>query len=793
MRLYLKPFLLFIIFIFLSKGAFAQSILEVVVVDSLNKPQEGISIFVKEAALGLVSNKDGMAQVSLPNGMYTLSYKYPGYKPGERTITIPTNDSLPVKIRLDKDSLYIPDLQPKDNEALALEVIKEAIYNTSVYTSSVGYYKANSYIKGDFSIKKVSDIIDRITFFVQKHYLSDIKDKKLTQEIYNEIEYSYPDNYNIRILASAGNIPNEFNERGIIEYLDGSIYSGRFNDYISPLNANAPMYYRYKYGGYYINRGTVLHKIKVESKLKDPELLNGYLYIADGDWYVDHAELTAEAGGAVQSTSISYHNIRDKIFLPVTYFMNISFQQLGTGGEVKYYTSLKYDAVNDNVSKNITGDITSDPLAYKREKSYWEEIRTLPPSGEEDILNDSIHFSRERFNPSNFLLGKIILGGYIFGNDSSKISARYNGVKMVFRDYNYVDGFWLGERFDIKARLDNNKSLEFHPYVYYATARKRLLWGSDVVYNYKPRKQGKLTFDFGSKSVDFNSQILSRYQNYFGSLILGENYNFFYQKDYFSVSNSVNPIRKLKISATLGIEKRSGLSNHTDFNILGRNKIKPNIYPDDRFDRTYYTVNLLYSPFSRYTASDVIEMMEKRVPIIFSAEYQESFSGWQTNNSTYRKIKGSFIHNVKLDYFTHIDYKIESGVFLRRGSKMHFADYQHFGATDIIIDLGSLFDSFLLLDNYELQTNKYWVSASFNYSGKYILLKYIPFLQGMPFTENLHLKSLLTPNTDLYTELGYSISITRRIGIGGYTSLDNAKVKKFGVRFSLDLSSLGIK
>lgn len=791
MRLHLKPFLFFIIFIFFANGAYAQN-LEVVVVNSLNKPLEGISVFVKEAALGLVSNKDGITQASLPDGTYTLSYKHPGYKWGERIITIPYNDSLPVKIILQKDSLYIPALQPRDNENLAIEVIKEAIYNASIYASSAGYYKANSYIKGDFSIKKVSDIIDKITFFVQKHYLSDIKNKKLTQEIYNEIEYSYPDNYNVRILASAGNIPNEFNEKGIIEYIDGSIYSSRFNDYISPLNVNASMYYRYKYEGYYINRGNVLHKIKVESKLKDPELLNGYLYIADGDWYVDHAELTAEVGGITQLASISYHNIRGKIFLPVTYFINIAFQQLGTGGEVKYYTSLKYETINENVDKNVIGDITSDPLAEKRDEHYWEKKRTLPLSDEEGIL-DSIHFSRERFNPSNFLLGKIILGGYIFGNDSSKISARYNGVKMVFRDYNYVDGFWLGERFDVKARLQDNKSLEFHPYIYYATARKRLLWGSDVIYNYKPRKRGKLTFDFGSKSADFNSQILSRYQNYFASLILGENYNFFYQKDYFSVNNSINPISKLKISATLGIEKRSGLSNNTDFNILGRNKIKPNIYPDDRFDRTYYTVNLLYTPFSGYAASDVIEMMERRVPIIFSAEYQESFSGWQKNNSTYSKIKGSFIHNIELDYFTHIDYKIESGVFIRRGSKMHFADYQHFGATDIIIDLGSLFDSFLLLDNYELQTNKYWVNVSLNYSGKYILLKYIPFLQGKPFTENLHLKSLLTPNTDLYTELGYSISITRRIGIGGYASFNNTKAKKFGVRFSLDLSSLGIK
>lgn len=101
---------------------------------------------------------------------------------------------------------------------------------------------------------------------------------------------------------------------------------------------------------------------------------------------------------------------------------------------------------------------------------------------------------------------------------------------------------------------------------------------------------------------------------------------------------------------------------------------------------------------------------------MFNIEYQEGFSSWQINNSTYKKIKGGISHNIQLDAFNSIDYKIESGVFFDKGKRMHFTDYQHFGASDMLLNLNSLFDSFLLLDNYELQTNKYWVNLFLNYS-----------------------------------------------------------------------------
>lgn len=167
-------------------------------------------------------------------------------------------------------------------------------------------------------------------------------------------------------------------------------------------------------------------------------------------------------------------------------------------------------------------------------------------------------------------------------------------------------------------------------------------------------------------------------------------------------------------------------------------------------------------------------------------------SSWQTNNSKYRKLEGGILYNMQVDHFNEIGLKLEGGVFLDNHDKIHFVDFQHFGASNMLLNLNSFFDSFLLLDNYELQTNKYWFNAFLNYSGKYFLLKRIPFLQRKDFTENIHLKTLFTPDIDLYGELGYSITFNRYIGVGAFMSFNNTEIEKIGFRFSLNLRSLGI-
>lgn len=766
----------------------------------------GATVYIEETKQGLVSNNNGRFQTSLEAGTYTMTYKYPDYKEIKQTIQITSGEIIITdNIILEKATIKNPSVRYHD-EKKANTIIQNVISEAARYANSIRTYKGYSYIKGDVKLNEVSAIIDKISFRVENYHLSELKNKSIIQEIYNEIEYYHPDKYTITVKGYSGNIPRDFNNKGAMSLLAGSIYKERLNTFISPLNHNAFDYYRYKYEGFYDNGNCILHKIKVESKIKDAELLNGYLYITDNTWQIYYTSLTANTQGTQQTVFTTYENFGHNINLPVSYFSTISFNIFGTGGEARYYISLEYENISGNnseipllITANDMPDdseqeaILFDSQAYQQDEEYWNRVRVAPLASK-DIVGDSIYFDKEKYKPSNFWLGKVLFGGYALGNDTSKWQIKYSGVKEIFKDYNYVDGFWLGQKFGIKHQISRNRSLEITPYIYYITARNRLIGGGYMTYNYAPKRRGQLTISVGSRSADFNSLSVTRYQNYFMSLFFGENYNFLYQKDYAIINNRFNPTRWIRISTSVGIEKRSGLSNNTDFRIFNRNHIKQNIFPDDRFDQTFYSVGLSYSPSSFFNSGNLnseIRDLERRNALAFHIEYHESFSSWQKNNSKYRKIKGGMMHNIQLDYFNRVDYKVEAGGFLGSKNDMHFADYQHFGASDLLINLNSLFDSFLLAGNYDLRTNRYWVNVFLNYSGKYFLIKRLPFLQGKPFYENIHLKTLYTPDNNLYNEFGYSLSLTRALGVGTFVSFDNMQCKNIGVRFSLNLRSLG--
>lgn len=769
-----KAFLLILFFSIHSLNVVSQGI-KGVICDSLANPLEGATVYIEERKQGVTVGDDGIFQLDIAPGSYNLSFIHPEYSSIQQKIIVNKDDTVFVRIQLDKKELQkIIQLSNAEIKSKIAQQLRDCSTDTN-------YHVAYSYIRGEMIIKEVSNFVDKVRMKVENKNFSDLKDIVISHEIYSRINNVSTDSCSVFILNQNGKISKEWNNFGILKYLSSSLYQERYQEKVSPLNINTIKYYDFIYLGSYYNGREFIHKIKLKSSIKDSDLLDGYLYF-DDTWNLYYADLNFANKGLDQNIQLSYLKLDDtQASLPIAIFSKNKMNLLGTKVDVKYQASLIYDQSSADESYLSKG--SSSGNGY-----YWVKARSLPYL--ENGNNQITSIEKEKYKPSNYWLGRVLLGDYVLGNDTTKWKVRYGGVKMVFRDYNYVDGFWLGQQFDITGQLDDQHKIKIEPYLYYLTARHRLAGGSNFSLYYNRKRKGTMTLSLGSKSADFNNLSITRYQNYFSSLVLGENSNFFYQKDFISISNQININKKLRLSASFGIEKRYGLSNHTNFTIIERDKIKPNIYPDDRFDQTYYSIGLSYSPNKDYYTSDALEVYKKNITPIINLDYQEGFSSWQTNNSKYRKLKGGFIHNIRVNHFNKIDLKLEGGVFLSGGDNVHFADYQHFGASDLLLNLNSLFDSFLLLDNYELQTNRYWFNTFLNYSGKYFLLKRIPFLQGKSFSENIHIKSLFTPDVDLYNELGYSISFNRYIGIGSFVSFSNTQVKVVGVRFSLNLRSL---
>lgn len=787
-----------------------------VIKDSAKNPIVGCIIFVQETKQGIVSNEDGYYQFRLFPGKYTIEFKHLGYIPQTHTISIEKDKDRKLDIVLEENTFNLNEIVFTQKEDPAYAIMRKTIEKAPTYIKATKSYKANAYIKGNGKFIKIPKLLDKMAGESDGLKLSDLNNQLFIQESFSEIEFTYPDKYKQTVKAFSSTIPDNMNPKESLSLMQSSIYSPKMDGLISPLNPNAFSYYRFRYEGFYEEKGQTINKIKITPKVKNQSLFDGYIYIADDTWHVESAELNANILGFKPQYKITYQQIEDNIYLPITYIVDIDVSFMGTEAKMNYYSTMEYTDIkkNDQISnlevkkakrefhlnKDDKYAITSDSLATQRDPSYWESIRTISLENDElisyqrkDSIQSKIDSLKSKRANSKFGLGSLLLGGNHSIGDSSKIKISYNGLLRAIPEYNFVDGLWIGQKLELQVKLPHNRSLKITPKVYYTLSRKRLVHETDLEFFYAPLKMGKLNISGGSTSKDFNPNGTNRIDNASSSLIAGQNHSFLYQKDYVRIDNIFEISNGLKSIARLEIAKRTGLQNNTSYTWGSRKKIKENPFAGDRFDKTSYSIGFQYTPYAYYTIYNGVKDYRRFDSPTFTLLYEEGFGGWQKSNSTYRKLRGTIGQSLKFsefDYFNKFHYFVEGGVFLGNRNKIHFADYHHFEASDMMINTQDAFRSYLLLNSYKASTNKYWTSVNLNYSSQYLLIKRLPFLQGKLFTENIHFKNLHTPSIKSYTEVGYSIDLMHFFNAGVFTSFDKLKYDGIGFRLSINLDML---
>lgn len=813
MRCYLYSILLAILFLSFSQAS-AQNI-KGTITDSKNQPLYGSNIYIQETKQGLVCNENGEYQVHLPKGNYTLEFRCLGYKSVTKKVSL-SNESVTINIYLEEVPFILNEITVTNQEDPAYQIIRKAIKHAPDYLNAAKSYTAEAYIKANMELEKISGLVNKLASD-KGMKMSDFQNQVFVQESYNEIKYTAPDKYTQTIKAFSSTIPENYDSKESFGIMSASIYSPLYNGCISPLNPKAFSYYKFKYEGFSEEDGITINKIKVESKLNDPQLLNGYIYIADNTWHVTYTKLEMKMVGGTQLFEIAYQPIGKETYLPITYTNSFKMNILGVKGYFNYYSSLKYsDIVSDskerkallpnNKEKKRNFEVNtdslyvriSDTLATRRSQSYWDKVRSIPLDSLESIsyqrkdsIKQFVDSIRQKNRKDKFSVDNLFFGGQI-GRDSAHVTLSYKGLLYALHDYNFVDGFSLGQQFSINSKFSKKHTgVTFSPYMYYTTARKQLIYGSHININYSPIRRGTFELESGSTSSDFNPNGITRLDNALSTIFTRNNKSFFYKKNFVSIGNNIDISNGLRLSTAIEIAKRSGLTNNTNWAIWGdKTKISPNILSEDRFDATSYTIGLNYAPYAYYSVQNGKKSYRQITSPTFSIYYSEGFSGWQTNNSHYRKLHGSIVQDLKLSYFSSIDYAIDGGGFLGSTKKTHYSDFQHFKTSDILLSGKTLYQSFVLLDSYKYSTNKYWIAGHINYRSKYILLKRLPFLQGIPIKESIQIKGLYTPDLKLYNEAGYSVNILGIVGIGGFASFRKGKYDSCGLRITYNLQEI---
>lgn len=815
---YIYKFILLFFFSILFNQILLSQNFEGQIIDKNGEALYGSTVFIKEANQGLACNENGYFQIHLPVGSYTVEYRCLGYESSVEHIVVDKESKISKTISLKEKSIELAEVVVSNKEDPAYEIMRKAIKRAPYHLQLVKEYEAESYIKGNMELTKVNSFIDKLSSD-EGTKMSDYKNKLFLQESYSNIRYTYPDKYEQKVTAFSSTIPDNFDPKEVMTVMRASLYSPKYGPMISPLNPKSFSYYRFRYEGFTDDDGQVINKIKIIPKFKDSELMSGYLFIADGTWDVRYAEFGIQFMGLEGRYNITYDEVLNGVYMPTTYNNKLGGSVMGVGGELNYFASIKYNNIvvnnsikeqkalekekkekekNFEIVRNKNYKIETDTLATKRDSVFWMQIRNIPLSEKElvsyekkDSVQHHLDSIRKKYHNSKFEWSDLITGGKI-GGDSTKFEFKFGSLFGGLRDYNFVDGFGLGQKLEVSTQFNNKRNkLTLAPEVYYVTARKSMIWSTELQLDYAPMKIGQLLLSAGDISDDYNPQGTTLIDNAYGSLIWGRNERLLHRKKYAFIKNKIDITNGLRLVTQLQVAKRDGdMQNNISYSLFGgKGKIKDNIYIPQRFDLTSYIVGLSYTPRLYYTVDD---NGKKRYQYAksptFNIEYSEGFSSWMKNNSKFRRLEAGIKQIVNTDLFSHVSYEVNGGTFLGKKGQVAFADFKHFDASGEAFSLiKSPNNSFMLLDPYVASTTDYWGMAYFNYYSKYILLKRLPFLQGKMFNESLHLKYLYTPNKKNYTEVGYSIDVMQAISLGVHCSFDKFKYDNFGVRLSIDL------
>jgi hypothetical protein len=784
--LFLHCFILFPIWIFCQTFSVSGRI-----ADDKNSALPFSSVIVKGTTQGSNANADGYYFLKLQPGTYELIFQYVGYRKKVETIVVTGN--LVRDITLIPESYELKEVVIKDGEDPAYAVIRQAIKKRKYYLNEVDAFTCKAYIKGlqrlkDFP-KKMVKLINAMNTSGEKIdstllgvvYLSESETKYHFRKPNDEKEIMYSSR------VSGDNKAFSFNQVSDMKF---SIYENLISldglsdrPFISPINENALLSYRYKLLGTTFEDGKMINKIEVYPKRKTDPCFRGIIYIQENSWRVHSVDvyLTKEAKiDFVDTLHFKQINapVNDSIWMPMSLNMTFNFKVFGFVGD-GYFNAIfsDYDmqpVFTKNFFKNEV--LKVDNGANKKDSSYWESSRPVPLTAEEQAdyrKKDSIGFIKnsDRYKDSvdrrgNRLTLSDIIMGYNFNKSAKKFSLTTSGILTSGVQYNTVEGINASIKVNMKKRYENNRYHEVNAATRYGFSN--YLWGGILTWKYmhRPEKFESYSLKLGTSAVQFNgNDPINPTINTSYTLFNNENFMKLYKKTYAAFNIRRELVNGLIASINSEYAERSALRNsandlwidHINKRFTSNDPLHP--FSDDstfkahnafvidiglsiRFKQKYYS-----RPFEKI-------IVGSKFPVINLA-YSKAIPGLNTL-ADYDLAKISIDDNVKLGLVGTFAYRLKGGYFLS-ARYLEFMDFKHFDGNQTLLANNNYLNSFKLLPYYTYSTKHWYAEGHAEHHFNGFIFNKIPFFKKTRIQEVVGGHILFNDKIDHYYEINFGI------------------------------------
>ncbi|MGZ3861785.1 MAG: DUF5686 and carboxypeptidase regulatory-like domain-containing protein [Bacteroidia bacterium] len=789
---------LFFTFLLCAGNVFSQAfILSGKVIDERSEPLPFASVFIKGTTMGTNTNADGNYTLKLDPGDYQVVYQYIGYKKVIKPVKISGNSTQ--NVTLTADSYQLSEVTVKAGEDPAYPIIRKAIRKRKFYLNQVDAYSCRAYIKGLQRLKQMPKNLGKFLKITSGDnpldssllgviYLSESESKYYLQKPNEEKEVMFSSR------VSGNNRAFSFNQLSDMKFnfYENLIYIDDLSDrpFISPINENAMLSYRYKLLGTTMEEGRLINKIQVIPKRNTDPSFHGVIYIQDSTWRIHSADLyltKEEKIRFVDTLKIRQMHAPvkgDSIWMPISMNFGFYFGIFGFVGDGVYSAVISDYEINPVFPKGFFKNemLKVEDLANKKDTSYWKENRPIPLTQEEmndyrkkDSLakikdskpyKDSIDKRANRFKVQSLFMG------YNYQNTYKKFKLSTTGIINSGVQYNTVEGVNASMNFNFEKNYEDFRKHEVNAGARYGFSN--YLWGGFAKWTYvqNPKKFQYFMFSGQSMVQQFNAgNPIPPFVNSVYTLLANDNFMKLYRKSSGGFNYRRELINGLMFYGAAEYAERQSLVNTSPYLIrddttklfTSNNPQKP--YNDSvafrttnsfvaeatfriRFKQRYYTVpDRKINRGSKYPT--IFISYRKAIPLLGAV-------------ADYDLAQISVEDDIRLGLFGTFAYRAKGGYFLNNKT-MYFMDYKHFNGNQTILANSDYLNSFKLLPYYQYSTNQYYAEAHAEHHFNGFIFNKIPLLKKTKIQEVVGGHFLYTDKLAQYYEVNFGLENIFRV------------------------------
>jgi len=778
------------ILLLLSRLAFSQAFTLSGKISGNGEPLPFATIYLKGTTTGVNSNDEGSYALRLEKGRYTVVFQYVGYSRQEIQVDLSENKKLNVDLR--SDGVDLKEVVVKAGEDPAYPIMRKAIKKRKYYADPVNEFSCQSYIKGLQRLITIPEKFRKLLKMTTGEKV-DSSDYGVIYLSESESNYYYRKPGKQKEIMFSSRVSGEsksfsFNQLHQLRFnfYDNLISLGGFGarPFVSPLNGNAFLYYKFTLLGTITEDGQVINKIKVKPKRPTDPCFSGVIYIQDNSWRLTGLDL--QLTKAQKINYVDTLNIRqlfapvngDSAWMPVNYNVSYHFSFLGIAANGYVNAIVKNYNLKPDIDKNFFSNeiLVIQDGANKKDSIYWNANRPVPLTREENIdyhkkdsaekientdrYKDSVDRRFNKFRPA------ALLTGYNYRKTKKGLAVSVPGLVTTGIQYNTVEGLNLSYHFSAAKTTEDFREQRFSGKARYGFSN--YLWGGELGYQYlyNPKKFSR--FGFTAKSIveQFNQQEpITPLINSIYTLFVNDNYMKLFKETAVEGNFFTELVNGFYINSVLKYAERDALKNSAD-----------RLFIDDK--HKLFTSNnpvnpasdeLLFTTNNAFTAEITLAFRYRQKYVSMPNRKLISSSRYPRLDVTYKKampvlnagadydlLSAALYDYVNLGLFGRFGYRVSGGAFLR-SKNLLFVDYKHFWGNQTIIASGNYLNSFRLLPYYTYSANKWFVEAHAEHHFNGFILNKIPLIRRIKMQEVVGAHLLMNNAINQYYEVNFGL------------------------------------